>query len=164
MEQGAMSDTEHVEKVWKLANAIRECMLITWDGERQRARPMAAHVAEDEHAIYFLTDEHSAKNWQIENFPVVSLAFSDKGNHDYVVITGRATVSDDRAKIKDLWSAWAKAWWDSPEDPEIRLLKVSPEDAEMWESPNGPVAQAKMLIAAATGGRPDMGDHAKVSL
>ncbi len=160
-----MSDhTDHVAKVWKLAKHIGECMFITWDGERQRARPMAAHVDQDEHAIYFLTDEHSAKSWQIENFPIVTLAFADKGSHDYVAITGRAAVTNDRAKIKDLWSPWAKAWWDSPEDPEVRLIKVNPEDGELWESPNGPVAQAKMLVAAATGGRPDMGDNAKVTL
>ena len=159
-----MSDTDHVQKVWKLANDIRECMFITWDGERQRARPMAAHVEQDQHAIYFLTDEHSAKNWQIENFPIVTLAFSDKGNHDYVSITGRATVSNDRAKIKDLWSAWAKAWWDSPEDPAIRVIKMVPRDAEFWDSPGRIVTNISMLAAALTGRKPQIGENAKVVL
>lgn len=160
-----MSDSkDHVDKVWKLAKDIGRCMFITWDGERQRARPMAATISRDEHMIYFLTDEHSAKTWQVENFPIVTLAFSDNSKNDYVAITGTATVSNDRDKIQQLWSPFAKAWWDSPEDPEIRLVTVAPDDAEMWESPNGPVANVKMLVAAAIGKRPDMGDNAKVTL
>jgi general stress protein 26 len=159
-----MSDKSNEDKVWDIAKEIGVCMFITYDGERQRARPMAAYIHPDEHAFYFLTDEDSAKTWQIDKFPIVSLAFSAPAKNDYVAITGRAVVSNDRAKIRDIFNAFAKAWWDSAEDPAIRIVKVNPEDAELWESPNGPVATVKMLVAAATGGRPDMGDHAKVSL
>jgi len=160
----AHHDENGADKAWDLAESIGFCMLVTWDGERQRARPMAAMVRKHEHAIYFLTDEESAKSHQIERFPIVTLTFADKGKNDYLAITGEADVSNDREKIQELWSPFAKAWWDSPEDPEIRVLKISPDDAELWESPNGPVARTKMLIAAATGGRPDMGDNRKVTL
>ena len=160
-----MPDTQTgPDKVWDLAKSIGTAMFITWDGERQRARPMAANVRRDEHAIYFLTSEESAKTHQVDKFPVVTLAFVDTGKNDYISLTGRATVSDDRAKIKDLWSPFAKAWWDSPEDPDIRVIKVEPEDAEYWDGPNGPVATVKMLVAAATSHTPDMGDNAKVRM
>ncbi len=156
---------EHgADKAWDLAEAIGFCMLVTWDGERQRARPMSAVVRREQHAIYFLTDEASAKSHQIDRFPIVTLAFADKGHNNYLAVTGEAHVSDDRALIRELWSPFAKAWWDSPDDPQIRVIKVSPDDAELWESPGGPVAQIKMLVAAATGGRPDMGDNRKVDL
>lgn len=153
-----------VDKAWRLAEDIRFCMFITWDGDRQRARPMAAMPRKEEHAIYFLTSEESAKAWQAERFPVVSLAFADNAKHDYLAVTGEAVVTNDRAKIRDLWSPFDKAWWDSPDDPDIRLIKVSPDDAEIWDGPNGPVANVKMLIAAAAGQRPDMGDNRKVNL
>ena len=32
--------------------------------------------------------------------------------------------TDDRAKIRELWSSFDKAWWDSADDPDIRLLVV----------------------------------------
>ena len=32
------------DRVWELAEKINICMLITWAGERQRARPLAANV------------------------------------------------------------------------------------------------------------------------
>ncbi len=155
-------DHDKQDKAWELAESIKFCMFITWDGERQRARPMASQPAKEEHAIYFLTDEESAKSHQIDRFPIITLAYADKSHNEFVSITGRAEVSDDREKIRELFSPFAKAWWDSPDDPQIRVIKVTPEDAEYWDSPSGPMANMKMLSAIVTGGRPDMGDNEKV--
>lgn len=152
------------DHVWKMMDDIGICMLVTWDGERQRARPMAAMPRHEEHAIYFLTDVHSIKDDQIERFPIVTVTFADKSANDYVVVTGEAEASNDRAKIKDLWSPMAKAWWDSPDDPDIRLIVLRPDDAEAWDSPGGVVAKVKMLTAAMSDGTPDMGDNAKVQM
>lgn len=160
-----MSDSDdHIDKVWDIAKDIRVAMFITWDGEKQRARPMATHPDRDEHAIYLLTDATSAKTWQIDEFPTVTLAYADKSGNDYLSISGEAVVSNDRTKIRDLFTPFAKAWWDSAEDPEIRVVKISPSDAELWDGPAGPVATVKMLLAAATNRRPDMGDNAKVRM
>jgi len=153
-----------VDRVWELAKEIDICMFITWDGEKQRARPLSARVKRSEHAIHFLIDEAGEKDDQIERFPVVTMTFTDSGGHKYVAITGNAKVTNDRAKIRELWTSFDKAWWDDETDPSIRLLTVVPEDAELWDSPNHAVATAKMLIAAVTGARPDFGDNAKVDL
>ena len=64
-------------------------------------------------AVYFLTDVNGLKDDQVEQFPIVTLAFADTGAYKYVSITGYATVTDDRAKIKDLWTPDNKAFWDS---------------------------------------------------
>lgn len=150
--------------VWELMEKIGTAMLVTWDGTSQRARPMAASVRPREQAIYFLTDARRDKIEQIEHFPKVLLTFADTGGQKYVALTGRATVSNDRAKIKDLWSPFAKAWWDSAEDPNIRVLRIDPDEAELWDSPGTLIATVKMLTAAATGTRPDMGDNEKVAM
>lgn len=154
----------HKERAWELMEKIGTCMLVTWDGERQRARPMAAHVTPRDHAIYFLTDARRAKDDQVERFPIVTMAFADAGGQKYVACTGHATLSNDRAKIRELWSVFAKAWWDSAEDPNIRLLKVEPDDAEIWDGSGTLIATVKMLAAAATGKRPDMGDNRKLTM
>jgi len=161
--KSAKEHTEHVERIWELAKRIGICMFVTWDGDRQRARPLAAHVEKDEQAIYFLTDVSGEKDDQVENFPVVTLAFADHAHSKYVSITGTATVSNDRARIKDLWSPFAKAWWDSPEDPSIRVVKVSPQDAELWDSPGRIVSTISMLAAAVTRRAPKIGENAKVA-
>ena len=151
-------------KAWSLAKSIRVCMFVTWDGERQRSRPLSAIVRKDEHAIYFLVDEADRKDDQVERFPIVTLAFADPGKNNYLSLTGSAEVLDDPALVKTLWSPWAKAWWDSPDDPAIRVIKVNPQDAELWEAPGGLFAKVAMLAAAAVGRRPDFGENTKMKL
>ncbi|HEY8574866.1 MAG TPA: pyridoxamine 5'-phosphate oxidase family protein [Devosia sp.] len=152
------------DRIWELADKIDICMFTTWDGERQRSRPLSARVRREEHAIHFLVDAEGQKNWQVDKFPWVSCAWVDSGGHKYAVISGSAEVTNDRAKITELWTDFDKAWWDDASDPSIRLLTVTPDDGELWDSPNRAVAFAKMAVAAVTGTAPDFGDNAKVDL
>lgn len=155
---------DHVERIWELAKRIGIAMFVTWDGTEQRARPLAAHVEKAENAIYFLTDVNGEKDDQIEEHPHVSVTFADHKHSKYVALAGRAVVLNDRAKIKDLWSPFAKAWWDSPEDPAIRVIKLTPADAELWDSPGRIVTTISMLAAAISGRSPKIGENAKVVL
>ena len=155
---------DHVERIWELAGRIGIAMFVTWDGKEQRARPLAATIEKDEGAIYFLTDTSGQKDDQIAEFPHVSVSFADHKHSKYVALSGRAVLSNDRAKIKELWNPFAKAWWDSPEDPAIRVIKVVPHDAELWDSPGRIVTTISMLAAAVTGRSPKIGENAKVVL
>jgi len=152
------------QRVWDLMKKIGFAMLVTHDGDKLRARPMSAYLARDENMIYFLTDARRHKDEDIASNPGINLSFADAGSQTYVSLTGTATVSNDRGKIRDLFSTTAKAWWDSAEDPNIRVLKVTPEDAEFWDSPGTVISYVKMAAAAISGSRPDIGDNRKVSL
>jgi general stress protein 26 len=158
-DMNTISPSEVEDRAWELMKKIDICMFVTWDGEQQRARPLSARTDRDAHAIHFLVDKDGEKNAQIAEFPTVSLGFSDIGAMKFVTISGTAAISNDRAKIHELWSDFDKAWWDSENDPDIRLLTVTPEDAELWDSPGKLVATAKMLAAAVTGAKPQVGDH-----
>lgn len=162
MTDKTLTDAEAVDAIWDLATSIDFCMFVTWDGKRQRARPLSARPDRAAGRIYFLIDVNGAKDDQIDRFPIVTMAFADIRGHDYVSITGHATVSDDRAKIADLWTSTDEAWWEGPDDPDIRVLTVDPEDAELWKGPNRLVAGAKMLAAAVTGASIDLGENVKV--
>ncbi|WP_332688858.1 pyridoxamine 5'-phosphate oxidase family protein [Devosia sp.] len=155
---------EHVERIWELARRIGIAMFVTWDGKQQRARPLAATVEKDEGAIYFLTDVNGQKDEQVSEYPWVSVSFVDHKHARYVALSGKATVSNDRARIKELWTPFAKARWDSPEDPAIRVIKLVPHDAELWDSPGRIVTTLSMLTAAVTGRSPRIGENAKVVL
>ncbi|UJW87687.1 pyridoxamine 5'-phosphate oxidase family protein [Devosia sp. SL43] len=155
---------DHVDRVWELAKRIGIAMFVTWDGKEQRARPLAATVEKDEGAIYFLTDINGEKDDQVSEFPHVSVSFADHKHSKYVALSGKAAVLNDRTKIKELWNPFAKAWWDSPEDPAIRVIKVTPHDAELWDSPGRIVTTISMLAAAVTGRSPKIGENAKVVL
>jgi general stress protein 26 len=160
----ASPSADDVERAWTLMEKIGFAMLVTLDGEKLRARPMSAYVRPEENAIYFLADARRHKDEEIARHPNVNLSFADTGGQKYVSLTGRATVSNDRARIKEMFSTPAKAWWDSAEDPNIRILKVTPEDAEFWDAPGKVISYIKMAAAAATGSRPDLGDNRKVAM
>ena len=159
-----MADKDDVTHVWELMEKIGFCMFTSMDGEELRSRPMAAYVERDENWILFLTDAESHKDEEVAARPNVNLAFADAGSHSYVSLTGRARISNDREKIREIFNVPAKAWWDSPEDPSIRLLIVTPHDAQYWDSPGKIRSYIKMAAAAVSSARPDMGDNAKVDM
>ncbi len=106
----------------------------------------------------------ASKDDEIARQPDVCLAFADSKGQKYVSVTGKAEVSSDRERIRDLWATPAKAWWDNAEDPSICVLKVTPSYAEFWDSPGTIVSYIKMAAAAMSSAKPDMGDNAKVRM
>jgi general stress protein 26 len=152
------------DRAWDLMKKIGFAMLVTHDGDKLRARPMSAYLEREENAIYFLTDARRHKDEEIARNPGVNLSFANASDQTYVSVTGTAVVSNDRAKIRQLFSTPAKAWWNSAEDPNIRVLKIMPDDAEFWDSPGSVISYVKMAAAAVTGSRPDIGDNRKVAM
>jgi general stress protein 26 len=155
---------DDAERVWDLMEKISVCMLASWDGRELSSRPMGAFVRRKNNAVYFLADARHHKDDDIREYPKVCLAFADPGSERFVSLSGQAEVSSDRSVIRDLWSTPAKAWWDSPDDPNIRVLIVTPIEAEYWDTPGRIVAGVKMAMAAATGAKPDMGENRKVAM
>jgi hypothetical protein len=157
------------QRVWDLAKKIGVAMMASWDGKMPHSRPMSAHLEPHENAFYFLTDKTDKKTEDLKQYPQVCMAFGDASDMKYVSVTGEASVLEasvlnDRGKIKELWSVWAKAWWDSPDDPNIVALKVVPTEAEYWDTPGKVVSTIKMAVAAATGEPPEIGEKRKVAM
>ena len=154
----------NVDRVWELMKKIGFAMLVTHDGDKVRARPMSAYFERAGNTIFFLTDARRRKDEEITRNPDVNVSFADAGEQKYASVTGTAVVSNDRAKIKQLFSTPAKAWWDSAEDPNIRVIRITPDDAEFWDTPGSVISYVKMAAAAMTGSRPDIGENRKVAM
>ncbi len=152
--------------VWDMIKKLRVCMLVTHSNKAGdlRARPMTALLNDDDDAIYFLTDVRKQKDDEIDINQNICLTFADTGTQQYLSVTGIATVSNDREQIEQLWSAAAQLWWDSKDDPSIRVVHVMPLRAEYWDSPGSIVTKVKMVAAALTGSRPNLGENRKVEL
>jgi general stress protein 26 len=160
----ANDNARDTDRAWELMKKIGFAMLVTRDGEKLRARPMSAYLDRDANSIFFLSDVRRHKDDEIAANPNVNLSFADASDQKYVSVSGTATVSNDRAKIKELFTTTAKAWWDSAEDPNIRVLKFTPDEAEFWDSPGTVISYVKMAAAAVTGTRPDIGTNRKVAI
>lgn len=149
---------DEIEKIWKLISKIRTCMLVSADGAQLHARPMSAYGDRQENVIYFLTEASGADERSVE----VCLTFAE-GSH-YLSISGQSTVSNDRDRIGELWNVFAEAWFDGPNDPDVRLLCVRPREARYWETPGKLATIVSMIVAAASGARPDIGTDRTVDM
>lgn len=148
---------------WDLIRKIRTAMLVTREGDSLDARPLQAFSDEAAGEIVFMTDSQRVLA-QIEADGRVLLTFTNPSGNDYVCVTGQATVSNDRNRIQELWTVWAKAFWKGPEDPNIRVITVVPQHARYWDSPNTVVTTMAMLASAVTGKQPDLGTSGEASL
>lgn len=152
-------------KIWDAIEGIRTAMFVSRGKSGLHARPMSAIVRREEGRIWFLTSRETAKTCEIEANPDVSVTFSN-GTSTHVAVNGRATLVDERAHVKDLWSIAAQAFYpDGPTDPDIVAIKVEPEIAELWDAPATPVALVKMAAALVTRTSANsLGENVKVAL
>ena len=168
-----MSDTptrdESVAKLRELIADARVAMLTTIDTDGAPwSRPMGLQKPGDfDGTLYFYTQADTDKVAHIKRTPKVSVSVVQPGDQEYVTLTGTAAVTNDREKIRDLWTLPVRAWYpDGPDDPNLRLIEVEVDRAEYWDSPASMVAYAFGLAKAIATGEPadDLGENAKVSL
>ena len=111
------------EKFRELLQGFDTAVLITHTQENHfRARPMAIARIDDNCDLWFITGEASAKVHEIEADTRVQI-ICQNGQACCVSLTGRATVSRDRTRIRELWKAAYRVWFpQGVEDPNIVLI------------------------------------------
>jgi general stress protein 26 len=153
------------EKIAELAKGIHIAMMTTVakDGSMS-SRPMAVQDKPFDGTLWFLTRNTSEKIDEIADDQHVTLNFADTSASKYLSLKGRATVSEDRAKIKELWNPMYKAWFPKGEDdPEIAVLRVDVHEGDYWEATSGKIVMMmKYAVAAATGGKVEVGEAGHV--
>lgn len=161
-EQATAEDQDIIAKLVEKAS-IALVTTVAEDGSLV-SRPLAVQQREFDGDLWFFTEDPSAKTSQVRANDQVNVAL--QAGHGWLSISGRASVVKDAAKIDELWSTGAEAWFEQGrEDPAVALLRVQGDTAEYWTS-NAPmvVTLAKYAKAAVTGGRPDVGESKVVEL
>jgi general stress protein 26 len=158
--------SDAIKKLDEMIEGIDFCMLTTIDRGHLRSRPMSTQQFEFDGDLWFFTSDNTHKVEEIANDGRVNVAYSDPSNNRYVSVSGRASLSKDRAKIEELWNPAHKAWFpDGLDDPHLALLKVEVEEAEYWDSPSSTIVQiAGFVKAIATGTEMDYGENKKLQL
>ncbi|BDA87036.1 general stress protein [Aureimonas sp. SA4125] len=150
---------------WALIDDFDTCMVVTRNGGRMRARPMAPRVSSERREILFLTESQSHKVDEIEADNEVAMTFAKHGK--YVSLSGRARISGDRALVAQIWDSAAEAWLpQGKDDPSVVVLVVNPDEAELWNVKASRIEQAWEFAKAYIGDkdRPDTTTHQKVDL
>ena len=164
-EHKELSGKEGRDKIAEMVKGIHIAMMTTVAGDGSiSARPMAVQDEPFEGTLWFLTRSTSDKVHEIQQDQHVTLTFAEPSDSKYITLKGRARVSQDRNRIKELWNPLYQAWFPNGEDdPEIAVLRVDVSDGEFWEaSPSKLVMMAKYAAAAVTGGGISVGETGHV--
>jgi general stress protein 26 len=144
-----------IEKLKELVKKANSCFFCTADGSgpSDGVRPMSVQQVDDEGNLWFLSATDSHKNKEITADHAVKLFFQGSAHSDFMYLSGKATITKNPAKIKELWEPVLKTWFtEGKDDPRISVIKVKPEEGYYWDTKHGnAVAAVKMLIGAAMG-------------
>lgn len=143
MPAGDRMEQNHLSRVWDIIDKARVGMLTTQFVGGLRARPLEARTNRDAGIIWFVTDVRGAKDDEIDAAHDIGLVFIDEDDRAYLSITGCAIVRRDTAKAKDIWRKTDNTWFpDGSDDPNVRVLRIEPITAELWDGPSSAVVVA----------------------
>lgn len=151
---------EAIEKIKELVGHNAVCMFSSMgDSIPFQTRPMTTQEVDDGGNFWFLSAKDSHKNQEVREDSRVQLLFANTSASEYLTVYGRAEILTDRQKVDEVWSPMAKAWFEKgKDDPNLSLIKVTPEHAYYWEpKQNKMITLLKMAASAVTGEGADIG-------
>jgi general stress protein 26 len=82
-----------------------------------------------------------------------SLSFVNRDKSDYVCVRGLARGVDDSQRKTELWSAAARPWFHGADDPDLLLLELRPDRADLWDGPDNAVTRLLAMSASIAAGK-----------
>lgn len=150
-----LSATQARDKISEIVKKAQSCFFCTAGGAGPSGgtRPMSVQQVDAQGNLWFLSADDSYKNEELARNPAVELFFQGSPHSDFLHLKGVATVSKDKAKIKELWEFVIKTWFtEGVDDPRITVIKVSPVSGYYWDTKHGnAIAGVKMLTGALIG-------------
>jgi general stress protein 26 len=157
---------DHEARIWDLLELTGVGMLTTRFGDGLRARPLEARPDRHGGVIFFIIDVRGLKDDEIEADPHVCLTMTNAHDNAYLSLTAHAAVLRDPLLAAKYWKKTDDVWWPGgPEDKYVRVLKLEPLRAELWDGPSSSfVAAHEFAKARASGDQPDLGENRKVTI
>lgn len=156
------TDTQAADrkKIWDLIKDAHSALLVSIasDGSLD-SRPMGCLQKEFDGTLWFLTFLHSEKMDELRKDNRVLVSYAKPSDYEYISISGRAQLVQDRAKIKELWFEGLRVWFPKgPDDPELALISVDVETAKYWTDAASVFTYAWAYVKARTTGESPSAD------
>ncbi len=160
------TDMSDAKLLGEKIKGIRIAMMTTCEGDELHSRPMATLDEDFDGDLWFFTYATAPKVSEVAARNQVNLSYTKEADNVYVSISGTAELVQDRKKIKSLWKPFLKAWFPNGEDdPNVTLLKVHVENAEIWDAPSGKMGRLySTLKSLATGARDSATNDIKLDM
>jgi general stress protein 26 len=168
----SMTTEKKIDELYDLIRGIEIAMLTTRREDGQLvSRPMATQVAAEGADLWFVTDLTTHKMDELRFDPHVNVSYYKDRTREWVSVSGTATVTQDRDKIRELWRPDWRAWFPgagensgTPEDPRIALIAVDAESVVYMVSTKPmPVVLFEVARGIMTGKTPDVAEGRRVS-
>ena len=155
-----------LERFYELIDGLEAAMLTTRraDGHLQ-SRPMATQKRAGGAYVWFVTTAGTTKLDDIARDPHVNLAYY-RANGEWASVSGIATTSTDRAKVRELYAEDWRLWFPddgdprhgTPDDPRMVLIGVAIHAAVFLEvNKPKPVFLFEAVKGWLTGTEPELG-------
>ncbi len=153
-------------KFWDMIEDTDVCMMVSQGADGLHARPMYAIVERDDRQLWFFTRLDSGKSEELQQDGEVCLCFAAPRQSDFVSVTGKAALVQDRERVDRYWSRFVDAWFPEGKDSDVvGLIRVDVSRGEYWDGESSNMLAAlKMLRASQKDETPDLGENRKVSL
>ncbi len=157
-------DQDPVDHLRALATDQRVVMVTTCDSGgtpmELEGRPLTVLDVDDRGTCSFLVDGTADWIAQVRGGGPASISGADMADGTWFSASGTATLVEDRARIEELWTPIAEAWFDGKDDPRLAVLAVEVATLAWWESAdNRLVRMWKLATAAVRSGRGETGEH-----
>ena len=161
-----------LDKFYEMVENIEIAMMTTRrpDGHLE-SRAMANQKRADGADLWFVTADGTGKLRDIEADPHVNLAYYKDRTREWISVSGLATISRDRSKIRELYASDWKMWFGdegdprhgTPDDPRIVLIGVDVHAAVFLEvNKPQPVVLFEVVKGWLTGSEPDLGEMHRI--
>jgi len=145
-----MSDPQELEaRFWKALKSDRTMMLGLDAVADGHAQPMTGLTAPDTDRgpIWFFTTKDNGLVNEMRLGHRAIAHFTSKGHDLFATLHGDLVIEQDREMIDRLWNRWVAAWFPGGKtDPQLELIRLDPERAQIWLDENSLFAGAKMLL------------------
>lgn len=146
-----MTDEAEIEaKFWKALKSDMTMMLGLDGVEDGHAQPMASQLDpdhEDRGPIWFFTTKDNGIVKAMREGHRAMAHFVAKDHEIFATLHGNLVLDNDRAQIDKLWNRFVAAWFGGgKDDPNLQLIRLDAESAQIWLNENSLFAGIKMLL------------------
>lgn len=153
-----MTETVTQEEFYDRLDDVQSGMLAIGD---VRPVPMSHYIDRDTNTLWFITARGTDMVNKLQAGPQKTTYVVACGHAKlYGTIEGTAQLSNDRAKLEEIWNPVADSWFEGGiDDPDLRLFRLDLSEAEVWATTGAVGFLYELAKAQFTDDKPDMGAH-----
>lgn len=145
-----MSRNAELDKLYELLEGFGVAMMTTQGQDGLfHSRPMLSQGALPDADLVFVSSLETEKVGDIAVNPKVNLAYYRDGDRAWISVAGLATISQDRARIEQLYKEAWKVWFpNGPQQEDLCLILVQVQEVTFWKPEHGKIGSLFAMAGA----------------